>query len=253
MDSKNFYLLLFVLSIMAFLPLLFIDDVLESINYRPKSQIPGLFSSLMLTEVTLMGQFNFPDLENYTKTWCQEWSRVFPQDSIIIAIPEEAKKQHAQTCDVMGYPINQREINPGHVTPYTNLARVMRKVSNQSKGILYVHDDLMVSKNLLQKIRDNGKQWISIKKYPGKVEVYLNGSSNDIGGVSDGWMWWNGCESTVREVFASPQIVDYLKKNEKGEQYLEGFRGSADMLYLSLHSEEQTEAFLVLLDLFGKH
>ena len=45
----------------------------------------------------------------------------------------------------------------------------------------------------------------------------------------------------------------YLKKNDLEKSYIVMNWGHSDFLYVSLHSAEQTEAFVVLLELFGKH
>ena len=245
---------LFLLSLMTILSLFFIHDKLMSqtlttVHYRPASQIPGSFNKLMFSEVTLMGQFNYPNLGNHTSTWCKEWSRVFHKDNIIMAMPEGTEiKPNIATCSVMKYP---NEEKPGFVTPYTNLAKVIRKVSHQSKGLLYVHDDLMVTRNLLQKILDNEKRWIACKHGKG-IKIYLNGTISNYNVRK--WSYWKFCELKFMKLIGNPQMKTYLQNSESsGVPFLRVELGQSDMLYLSLHSAEVTDAFLVLLDLFGKY
>ena len=178
---KTWFLLM---SIMALLTLFFMNEnliktpetqafmkmllTLKTNNHdRPRAMQDVPFGPLKFTKITLMGQFNYGDLD--PSTWCREWSRVFPEDNIVIAIPEGAKiKPSATACKMMEYA-NPKVTNPGGVnyskgripgllTPYTNLAKVIRHVLHESKGILYVHDDLLVTKDLLQKILDNEEQ-----------------------------------------------------------------------------------------------
>ena len=255
MESKTLFLL-FLLSSMTFLTGFFnyYELMLQSttIHNRQTPQYPGMFTKVMFNEITLMGQFNFryPNSSIRTSIWCGEWSRVFLEDNIIIAIPEESKiKPNRINCEVMEYPNVKRPL-PGFVSPYTNLATVTRKVSYRSKGILYVHDDLMVTRNLLQRILNNGKQWIVANWWHRKIKIYLNGN---VSKPPKEPFWSNCCRPILRKLISNPKLATYLQKSKSsGLPFLQVGWGQSDMLYLSLHSAEITNAFLVLLDLFGK-
>ena len=152
----------------------------------------------------------------------------------------------------------KKETRPGYVRPYTNIARVIRESFRQSKGLLYIHDDLLITKNLLHKIMENGEQWIATRGHGGgygQGEIYLNGNSSE---PTKFWPWgryqWGQCEPKFTNIVQHPGLASYLKKSERnGKLFLEVSFGQSDMLYLHLYSAEQTEAFLDLLDLFGEH
>ena len=238
---KTWFLLM---SIMALLTLFFMNEnliktpetqafmkmllTLKTNNHdRPRAMQDVPFGPLKFTKITLMGQFNYGDLD--PSTWCREWSRVFPEDNIVVAIPKGAKiKPNATACKVMKYAYPKvtipgrvkkakaKERIPGLLTPCTNLAKVIRHVSHESKGVLYVHDDLLVTKDLLQKILDNEEQWIQTYHKHGKVEIYLDGPAKDVNSNYSQrrkrWGWWNDCESKIRKLLQYPEMGPYLKK-----------------------------------------
>ena len=98
----------------------------------------------------LLGQFNYKS--NKLKEWSDCWLKTQRFDKIMIAVPNNTSNVRNEMIDLISY----RGDN-GFVSPYTNIGKVIRKNPNV-KSLLYVHDDLLISKSILDKV---GKtEWI---------------------------------------------------------------------------------------------
>lgn len=214
--------------------------------------------------VVLMGQFNYAPCVGCVETWSRAWSTITPAFDIIAAIPS-GKLVRTSTLGVpvriITYPQDK-----GYISPYTNLAHVIRSADANVRGVLYVHDDFMVTRSVLNKL--GGFTWISTPAWSGAFGVGVvtrNGSiilNRKEHAVLNRWQWWDqwkvgtGRKVGCREAFSS------LAKDQRMAPFFRAHGvhdaiplrlGVADMLYVSLLNSTHTETFLTLLDVFAEH
>ena len=100
-------------------------------------------------EVTLMGQFNY--ISKNVSSWSNIWSEHI--NDIVIATPEGTPIEKG----TFGRPMFYKQ-DSGHTSPYTNILRVLKE-NNGINRLLYVQDDLLITKSTLRRIGRPG--WIS--------------------------------------------------------------------------------------------
>ena len=108
---------------------------------------------------TLIGQFNYPS------TFYSEWSGIWSEftKDIVIATPENITHPNYDTGGrrIFGRFMKYQD-DHGFTSPYTNMARVIQE-NNHSMGYLYIHDDMMFSGSIFEKL--GGSEWIVTKDH----------------------------------------------------------------------------------------
>ena len=223
---------------------------------------------------TLIGQFNYPS--TFYSEWSGIWSK-FTQD-IIIATPENITHPNYDTGGkrVFGRFMKYQD-DQGFTSPYTNIARIIQE-NNHSMGYLYIHDDMMFSGSIFEKL--GGSDWIMTKDHslmpnlqvPNHTmyynvtknitystttmnKLYKNGTLFSEHAIFyKKWTHWAGCQKAFVGMFDDERLKPFLSRTEDStDPFLIIKTGQADMLYFHLPSTEQRNAFLGILDLFSEH
>ena len=256
----------------------------NEINVQQNSQNCAKFNSIpnygdRLNDTFLMGQFNY--FSNHTSVWTKKWSDTKTFDGIIVAMPKSEILIGNDSVLFLPYPKEN-----GFVSPYTNIGKVIRK-NNNIGGLLYVHDDLMITKSILKMVR--GSAWIISDEHQMKggrkdanqiirlyenVEFYLNSTRKNISGemirlYDNGTIFvnksmskqisflrWPMCKNSFLSMYSDPRLDPYRKDSVKNGRYLKSIDlkfGQSDMLYMSIDSKVKRDAILELIDLFSEH
>ena len=223
---------------------------------------------------TLIGQFNYPS-KFYSK-WSEIWSK-FTKD-IVMSIPENITHPNYNTVGkrIFGRFVKYQG-DKGYTSPYMNMARVIRE-NNHSMGYLYIHDDMMISGSIFEKL--GGSEWIMAKDHsylnhvtkPNDImhynirkniahsttemnKLYKNGTLfSKRAKFYKNWPHWPGCHKAFVSMFDDDRLKPFLNGTEdSNDPFLSITTGQADMLYFHLPSTEQKNAFLDILDLFLEH
>lgn len=129
---------------------------------------------------------------------------------------------------------------------------MIRAAASDVRGVLYVHDDLMVTGALLDRL--GGAEWVCpCAIAPREGYVHRNGSV-----VIERWkgLWWwrrRNLFPILARVAADPRMEPYWRADGDGVEQLAIAQCKSDMLYASLAEPEHTTAFLTLLDVFAHH
>ena len=202
------------------------------------------------SEVTLMGQFNY--ISKNVSNWSNVWSDHIRD--IVIATPEGTPVEN----DTFGKPMFYKQ-DGGHTSPYINILKVLKE-NNSVNRLLYVHNDLLLTKSTLRRIGRPG--WISTLYIEGTdlesdhiITLYRNGTSfkHDNSSFLDHWMWWSGCRNVFLKIFNDAVVEPYLQKSNTDEDFINVRIGASDMLYLTLLTPEQRLWLINILELFAKH
>ena len=208
------------------------------------------------SDIALMGQFNY--INNNISTWANTWSKHIK--NIVIATPENTPKQDLKMGSYLFYKGDN-----GHYSPYINMGRVIRE-NNNIRGLLYVHDDLLITGSILRKI--GGSEWVSSVEFhkaskndkaPKSVRIFQNGTFiSDYRDVFSGrkyfrhvWGAWKQCHNSFMNMFDDPRFQPYLSEPESENSFFNASFGPSDMLYVYFDTDEQRSAFLDLVDLFA--
>ena len=223
---------------------------------------------------TLIGQFNYPS------TFYSEWSGIWSEftKDIVIAIPENITHPNSDTGGnrIFGRFLKYQD-DQGFISPYTNIARVIQE-NNHSMGYLYIHDDMMFSGSIFEKL--GGSEWIMTKDHSLTADarvpnhtMYYNVTKNITYSTTEmnklykngtlfskraifykKWSHWTGCSKAFVSMFDGERLKPFLNRTEdSNDPFLSIKTGQADMLYFHLPSSEQTKVFLGILDLFSEH
>ena len=239
-----YYLLIF------FKSLLF--GLFVCINTRRDSIPPMLRPEIdPLSNIVLMGQFNY--INQNISTWSDTWSKYFK--NIVIAAPNGTPKQDMKYGHYMFY-----ESDKGFFSPYINIARVIKE-NNNIQGLLYVHDDLLISGSMMRKI--GSAEWIStdFNKNDNSINVYKNGTfTSKSRQIFSGhkyfrtaWPAWKQCHGNLTNMFDDQRMLPFLSEPKSDNPYIKARFGASDMLYVFFPSNEHKDAFLELLDLFAEN
>ena len=198
----------------------------------------------------MMGQFNYNLTSNNISNWIDSWSKVIEAKNIIMAVPD---------CESHDYPkINSSsylcyESDYGYYSPYINIAKVL-KISDTS-GILYIHDDMLISSSLRKKL---GKSSWTITSEIGSqshdiIRIYKNGTISTNDTFHKQWPHWNGCLNTFIEIMNDPANSAFLHELNDDAAFIKAKFGQSDLLYAYFPNHQQKEYFINILGLFAKH
>ena len=235
--AKIFYHIFISIQIILFL--LFIVNL----NFRPPSKpSPKLrpYSNFIV-----LGQFNYPS--DNISTWKRSWSKFVNPNRIIIAAPKAQSENPNFDPSQTKYMLYESDL--GYVSPYINIANELRE-KDDATGILYVHDDMLLSSSVLRKI--GGIEWLATNVNAEKFAIYENSTSESVENAPTWWGHWQGCLAAFLKMFNDQRLKPYKHKSSDQSLFINVKQGASDMLYAYL-PREQKRAFLNLLDLFAEH
>ena len=212
-------------------------------NFRPSSKpAPKLrpYSNFIV-----LGQFNYPS--DNISTWKRSWSKFVNPNNIIIAAPKAQNKNHDFDPSQTKYMLYKSDL--GYVSPYINIAKVLRENAHVS-GILYVHDDMLLTTSVLRKV--GGREWLATNVNTEKFAIYENSTSESVENAPTWWGHWQGCLAAFLKMFNDQRLKPYKHKSSDQNSFINVKQGASDMLYAYL-PREYKRPFLNLLDLFAEH
>lgn len=236
-----FYYILIAIQIILFL------RVIIDLTFKPQSKPnPKLrpYSDLCRDKCVL-GQFNYPS--NNVSTWKRSWSKFVNPNKIIIAAPEAQNENPHFDPSQTKYLLYKSDY--GHVSPYINIANVLRDNDDEVR-ILYVHDDMLLTASVLKKI--GGREWLATDVITEKYAIYENSTSESVENAPTWWGHWQGCLVAFLKMFKDQRLKPYKHKSSDQNSFINVKQGASDMLYAYL-PREYKRPFLNLLDLFAEH
>ena len=236
----------------------------KSKTLNPSSNMKSKMSHkhLNLTKTILFGQFNY--LLGSASLWSEKWRQTKHFSDIFIAIPRRRKVLY-EIGDLEKI-IYFRPDN-GYVSPYANIGRIIKKNKDvRELSILYVHDDLLMTGSLLERIL-GGREWVveddleckTHEKESGLfVWLYENGTFTIPPRIHPKHLDWRmlvieECRDTFLIMFKDSRMKPYLKRDAGGNVYLTYKYGQADMLYLKIETTRQRNELLKIIALFSEH
>ena len=212
--------------------------------------------------ITLLGQFNY--MSKNVSLWIDAWSKVINRNKIVVAAPCHIPE--LPVCPLRPYPT----ISPskylfyvydgGQYSPYINIAKVIKEEEN-IYGILYVHDDLLLHRYILEKI--GGNEWIVSGSIEQVITFYENSmivSNQNLSKILQ-WLQWNKCSTSFTKMFHDERLQPYRHRTKilyrNGEfidyLYMNVTMGQSDMLYAVFPNFELKQSFLNLLEVFAEY
>ena len=205
--------------------------------------------------IILMGQFNY--FSNNITTWIDTWSKIINRTNIVIAAPCP-KPERCISDNIRSYPVitpskyNFYVYDGGYVSPYYNMIKIIRE-TDDLYGIMYVHDDVLLSKYILEKI--GGKEWIVSNFDKRTITVYENltiASSRNLTKLYK-WNHWIECQDKFIKMFHDGRLQPYMHRSTDINLYINITTGPSDMLYAVFPDFEQKHSFLDILELFSDY
>ena len=213
--------------------------------------------------IILMGQFNY--FSNNITTWIDTWSKIINRTNIVIAAPCP-KPKRCISDNIRSYPVitpskyNFYVYDGGYVSPYYNMIKIIRE-TDDLYGIMYVHDDVLLSKYILEKI--GGKEWIVSGSIEQVITFYENSmivSNQNLSKILQ-WLQWNKCSTSFTKMFHDERLQPYRHRTKilyrNGEfidyLYMNVTMGQSDMLYAVFPNFELKQSFLNLLEVFAEY
>lgn len=100
-----------------------------------------------------MGQFNHEPCPGCVDVWRATWEKYVPVATVTAVCPSPKGDAFGKqaTCDTY----YTQEQNPGWTMPYKNLARALLNVPENTTGLLYVHDDMVVTPAFLRRLQSH--------------------------------------------------------------------------------------------------
>lgn len=197
-------------------------------------------------KVIVMGQFNFIPCASCVETWSRAWATLTPnvdRYEIYAAVPNGTSSAYAET---RAHIIRYRS-DKGFYSPYINLADMIRMAAPDVRGVLYVHDDLLLTRSLLYRV--GGTEWVT----PFNITTRSGYVQRDGVVKSAGGGWSRKYARAIKRVAGDPRMEPYWITDRQGHRILSIGNGLSDMLYISISDADHTAAFLTLLDVFSKH
>ena len=227
--------------------------------HGPK-QAPAAVQSRVVTVVrrprttgnhtVVMGQFNTRLRSATVAAWASAWSRLRLVDDVFVAVPISTTGAPVPwtpadlEADLSPYPAGKGLYvltypgDGGVISPSANLAFVIRTVGAAARGVMYVHDDMLVASSIIARLGNDA--WITNNRRS-TLRLYPNGS---VVGLAPGWMHTPACEAGFARFARSPTAKPLLNASP----FLVVGGGRADFLYVTTTSDEQVRILLRLLD-----
>ena len=238
----------------------------------------------------VMGQFNYELASNDISTWVDSWSKVVESQNIIVAVPNCESEDYPEMkfssylCYVHQWP--KYDLGRGWFTPYINIAKVLK--ASEKKGILYVHDDMVITSSLRKKLGES--TWFIALPSHAVIKIYKNGTTSSLKEceimqnkhivklpkcrkMQDNYYWtgkmgiddgkvnyppksnpeFEGCHKTFINIMNDPDVSPFLQESNTDGAFINVIYGQADLLYAFFNNSVEKKYFINLLDLFAKH
>lgn len=203
-------------------------------------------------EIMVMGQFNMPMDLKMVDRWMGQWAQVYPADNIVAFLPTGTNLE--QNKDSRKRMYIEPGSGMGYVSPYLNLARfameLVNKEGNTATGILYVHDDMVVTSSFLRRIETQPRSWY-IAPYAGNSTGWALYDTGPINGPTD-WPNFELCRAPYENVSKDARMSRFWLRDGKTNK-IPLTNGQSDMMYLSLHDKKAVKMFAELAEIFGDH
>merc|ERR1712136_65057 len=138
----------------------------------------------------MMGQFNYNQTSNNISTWVDSWSKVIEAKDIIMAVPDCESNDYPK-IDSSRYLCYKSDY--GFYSPYINIAKVLK--TSETNGILYIHDDMIISSSLRKKLGKSS--WVITSDVSSQshdiIKLYKNGTISTNNTFMNEWPHWNDC------------------------------------------------------------
>jgi len=199
------------------------------------------------SQITLLGQFNWNTAQSQVSEWVRMWSQVFPVSNAMLAIPQDRTVFHHNTVQREAVPEFVRYIpDKGFYTPMLNLIYAIQE-SPTTQGVLYVHDDMILSSALLTHI--GTEKWVATFN-PEDTFRWLRDGTFTGNTPPSSWVWWGrDCVSPLQNIASDPEMDQFWGDNGS----LPVAWGQSDMLYVNTTNRAQMAAFTALLNIFARH
>jgi len=200
--------------------------------------------------VVVMGQFNYPSSDFSVLRWAAAWASASPQiTEVVLAVPGDGGESIAgglNSTSARYFPYGAGD--RGFISPYANIANLLRNLSSSNatpaRGLLYVHDDIIITKSILKKM--GGTKWVSTEE-PKRFKIYPSGNIT-LQAVSPHWPSTKNCTHQLSTAARDARLANFYANGE-----LPGMYGQSDMLYVPLHDKRAVKEFVLLLDIFSHH
>jgi len=199
------------------------------------------------SRITLLGQFNCNTRQSQVSEWVRMWSKVFPVSNAMLAVPQDRTSFHQNTIQNRAVPEFVRYIpDKGFYSPMSNLIYAIEE-SSTMQGVLYVHDDMILSSALLTHI---GKDtWVATFNADDRFRWLRNGTFTGTMPPAS-WVWWQrDCVSHLKNIASDPEMHQFWGENGS----LPIAWGQSDMVYVNTVHPIQMAAFTTLLAIFARH
>ena len=213
----------------------------------PLLQNKGVNSTVQpFSRITLLGQFNWDTPQSQAVEWVRMWSHVFPVSNIMLAMPQNRRAFHYNSVAVEAVPQVLRYFSDkGFYSPMLNLVYAIEE-SSAMRGVLYVHDDMLLSSALLARI--GTEEWVATFDPVSHFQLQRDGSFR--GTTPTSWFWWKkSCVSPLRAIATDPQMQPFWGQDTG----LDLAVGQSDMLYVNTRNQTLMLAFTKLLRIFAQH
>ena len=214
---------------------------LKRLNYVwPRKQTSR--SPLHLPEATVidhrrsgthvMVQFNWDVTPERVEKWKSVWRKTIAGSSCVVYAPTQIKEVETYHED------------RGYFSPYVNLVRELDLHRERVTGVLYVHDDLLVSKRIVPLL--SSTQWLVtyLPQVDGHCSVH--GCVKKSEEVST-WMWWDMCQRSFSRIAKDADMAPFFK----GQFNISV--GQSDFLYVPTNDYQAVRDFMTLLRIFHRH
>jgi len=199
------------------------------------------------SHITLLGQFNWKTAQSQAVEWVRMWSQVFPVSNIILALPQGRSVFRYSAVENGAVPQVLRYFaDDGFYSPMLNLIYAIEE-SGAMQGVLYVHDDMLLSSALLAQLGTH--EWVGTFDPETRFQLLCDGTFRGKTPPSS-WHWWQeNCVSPFRDIAADPQMDAFWGQDTA----LDIAVGQSDLLYVNTRNRTQMLAFTALLRIFARH
>jgi len=239
---------------------LWLSAVGDSGYIFPALQLAGtLPNSIPLASTTVLVQFNYNTNRRESERSANMWSKLCSLSNVILALPRSDPTVAGRiggADEIRPNPGNPESLfrivrytgDKGFYSPLHNMIKVIRE-STATTGVLYVHDDMLLSASLLSEI-ETTEDWIAtIEPDTSVVPFQLLRNGTLTGPLPPtSWWWTTRCMSKFGELVRDPRLQRFWGT----EMGLDLKVGPSDMLYVSTKNRTQMHDFTAILEIFAQ-
>jgi len=230
--------------------------------FPPLQATNTLQYSLPLASTTLLIHFNYNTNLEQSEQSVNMWSQLCPESNIILALPHtDSAAAHGGNNEGVGavYPIPEKAnatvrtiryvSDKGFYSPLYNIIKVIQE-STKTNGVLYVHDDMLLSASLLSEI-ETTDNWVATVEADTSVVPFQWLRNGTFAGPlpPDSWWWKTRCMSKFSELARDPRMHRFWGDKTSLDLKV----GPSDMLYVNTRNRTQMHEFTAILDIFAHH